>query len=934
MPTDMDNYWNVNNGKTTSDGEPLFIDFGIDVAATQLEHESDSFDNTYDKDLIIADLPKNISKKFESKPLLLQSGANSYNITDTVQVLNKSTNTVVANMPGEAASAVGNALKATIQDKANDSDLETTIIFDIKTTTATANSVVYNIEATALAVYTDTNGTKQTKEFTAAETDSALTSAGKITVVPLEIGKGLTSVSITHNDTVMNPLRSADVDEEGYFYNPLTGELLIKSITFSPFSIEFDGTSEVVATVNGQNYAKLQYAVMAAKEATDPVTITVKKTVDEVAEFDSTYESKNIVLDLGGNRISGFTAFGGNITVKNGTITGRTNVYDSSDVTLATDVTVSNYVVVWGDGTYGTSGCKTPTLNMYGTVNNNTEYAAITTNGTDLSNPNINVYDGANVTSSDIAVYLPSGVMTVNGGSITGSTGIYFKSKNLTIKGGSITGNGPRMDYSYNSNGANATGDALVIDKCNYPAGKPTVSITGGTFVSVNAKAVGSYAGNGQTEALSGFIKGGRYNVIPEQELVKTGYLLNCLDDYWVVEPDYVAAINDKKYESLSQAINDSKNRDEIHILHDISNQSKVYSLKNVTLNGHGNRITFKDNSIGFNQISNCNLIDIEFEMNVPSTNGDLFLANDINCSNFNNVDIFGTGTVTGNVGAYCWRITGENSFKDCNVFATMTGGGHSNNYNSVFFGIPQAGSNITLEDCSFEGTLKCGSAAMFVANPCYGKNITLNIKNVKNNGLIQTISNTGNQYIQSPNQFSAVNNDGTFSFYKIILDGKEISVKDATTNVQKSLNGSGNFVFGPDDATLRIEINSETKKFVITPASNPDVSYYEVAIGTYVGVPGGSNRNYIFERVEKDELVTEIEYLGFVDYEWVENNPEAKRSVLGNNTIYSLNGESYYLVSDREFSTKGKVKKMEICAVSAYSDNGELLASSTYDFE
>ncbi|MDD6762412.1 MAG: hypothetical protein PUD92_02030, partial [Clostridiales bacterium] len=345
-------------------------------------------------------------------------------------------------------------------------------------------------------------------------------------------------------------------------------------------------------------------------------------------------------------------------------------------------------------------------------------------------------------------------------------------------------------------------------------------------------------------------------------------------------------------------------------------------------------RIIFKDNSNGFYQISNCNLIDIEFEMNVPSTYGDLFLANDIYSSNFNNVDIFGTGTVTGNVGAYCWRITGENLFKDCNVFATMTGGGHSNNYNSVFFGIPQTGSNITLEDCSFEGTLKCGSAAMFVANPCYNKNVTLNIKNVKNNGLIHTISNTGNVFIQSPNQFSAVNNDGSFSFYTIILDGVKKNVTEATTNVQNSLNGTGHFMFGPDDSSLSIDVDPITKKFVITPALNPDVSYYEVAIGTYVGVPGGSNRNYIFERVEKDELVTEIEYLGFVDYTWVDNHPEAIIGSLGNNTIYTLNGESYYLVADRTYSTKGSVKKMEICAVSAYSADGQLLASSTYSFD
>ena len=53
QPGPNDNDWNVNNGKTTDKKSPdgkdeLYITFGIDVVATQLEHENDSFGNTYD----------------------------------------------------------------------------------------------------------------------------------------------------------------------------------------------------------------------------------------------------------------------------------------------------------------------------------------------------------------------------------------------------------------------------------------------------------------------------------------------------------------------------------------------------------------------------------------------------------------------------------------------------------------------------------------------------------------------------------------------------------------------------------------------------------------------------------------------------------------------------------------------------------------------
>ena len=47
-PTANDNLWNVKNGQTTSDGQALHIDLGINIFATQYTYENDSFDETYD----------------------------------------------------------------------------------------------------------------------------------------------------------------------------------------------------------------------------------------------------------------------------------------------------------------------------------------------------------------------------------------------------------------------------------------------------------------------------------------------------------------------------------------------------------------------------------------------------------------------------------------------------------------------------------------------------------------------------------------------------------------------------------------------------------------------------------------------------------------------------------------------------------------------
>ena len=53
---EIDNLYNANNGQQTSDGKPLSIEFGINLQATQLMYEKDSFGNDYDENATI--LPK------------------------------------------------------------------------------------------------------------------------------------------------------------------------------------------------------------------------------------------------------------------------------------------------------------------------------------------------------------------------------------------------------------------------------------------------------------------------------------------------------------------------------------------------------------------------------------------------------------------------------------------------------------------------------------------------------------------------------------------------------------------------------------------------------------------------------------------------------------------------------------------------------------
>ena len=137
---------------------------------------------------------------------------------------------------------------------------------------------------------------------------------------------------------------------------------------------------------------------------------------------------------------------------------------------------------------------------------------AVATNGSSTTSGTINVKEGAKLISNVTALYLPGKAnVTISGGVITGATGIYQKSGTLNITGGTITGNGTKADYVHNGNGANATGDAVVIENCGYPGAAPVPTISGGTFTSTNAKAVASYAQDGY-EAIVGFISGGSFN--------------------------------------------------------------------------------------------------------------------------------------------------------------------------------------------------------------------------------------------------------------------------------------------------------------------------------------------------------------------------------------------------------------------------------------
>ena len=289
MPTANDNDYNVINGKTTTDGQPLFIDFGINVVATQLEHENDSFGSDYDVGIALPDLPVSINKTFQSAPITTDS------VTEDVQVKNVSTSVGVATVPKDAVNRVITLLNTQATDKASTSGTSTVLYLDVSTTEKTETAVTYEINMSATMTYTNTSGETTTK--TLDNLDGNL--ADKIVTAAIEIGKGLANVSVTHHDTPMMQLSSADVNGEGFYYDKATGMLTIKSKSFSPFKVAY--SIDAVAVIDSTPYSSLEEAIEAAS---DDDTISLLK---DIITPTTTYyiRNKSITLNLNNKTLSG-----------------------------------------------------------------------------------------------------------------------------------------------------------------------------------------------------------------------------------------------------------------------------------------------------------------------------------------------------------------------------------------------------------------------------------------------------------------------------------------------------------------------------------------------------------------------------------------------------------------------------------------------------
>ncbi len=304
------------------------------------------------------------------------------------------------------------------------------------------------------------------------------------------------------------------------------------TVTPNEGSVTETNQPQAVAKIGDDNYPTLETAFKAATTG-QTISLLADATVTNTI---SVTDGRTITLDLNGKKVlssigTTFKLEKGTLNVGNGTITVSGEAFRVSGTTDAASNTVlnlANNLDVTSSGDCCVFILKKATLNTQANLTSTGQYSTIQGNGLAKNDGTvINITGGSVTHPSDNAIYVPQkNTMTVSGGTITGATAIYCKSGTLTISDDAqINGTGEKKDYIFHGDGAHATGDALVIDNCDYPGGVPTVSVTGGTFTSTNAAPVASYTKDESIAPVTGFVTGGIFDEPIPVELCGTNLI-------------------------------------------------------------------------------------------------------------------------------------------------------------------------------------------------------------------------------------------------------------------------------------------------------------------------------------------------------------------------------------------------------------------------
>lgn len=415
-------------------------------------------------------------------------------------------------------------------------------------------------------------------------------------------------IAIVEDNAVESTKAASITISNGIFSESVPAEYC--ATTYEPTGPDSDGWYGVVLkseyraasiTKNG----KTTYYDTVAKAITGATAGDTVKLENDISGVASVSVGKTLTLDLNGHTLTtttnGVQVNANNITLTitdssatldaNGyeTAAGTGRIVNTTNAALGVNNTRSGYTINVNAGTItgrngimllgnGTAGSATLNVNG-GTITG--ANLAITGNGTATSTTNyggtvITINGGSISVADDVAIYQPqSGTLTVTGGTITGATAIYQKCGTLDITGGTITGTGVAAEYVYNGSGANATGDAIVIDNCAFPGGAPSAQIKDATIASDNGRQIGYFVYEDSAEGT--VLAGSRYTLNTNDERTWLADSSVAGYSYKIGEIVYVAQIGTTKYETLAEAVAAAQHGETITLLANIGLTNRLF---------------------------------------------------------------------------------------------------------------------------------------------------------------------------------------------------------------------------------------------------------------------------------------------------------------------------------------------------------------------
>lgn len=228
---------------------------------------------------------------------------------------------------------------------------------------------------------------------------------------------------------------------------------------------------------------------------------------------------------------------------------------------------------------------------------------AIAGNGSSvLENTTINISGGKVFSNKDTAIYHPqAGTVTISGGEVYGVTGgVQMCAGTLNVTGGTISATGNGDVSGKTGDGSIPDGAAVSIVNRAYPAGAPTMTISGGTFTSADGVgAVQAYGWKNDSQQTwdkpNASVSGGTFSSAVPEGLCAPGFIPTTNGDgtYGVKAGVYVAEVNGVAYATLSEAIAAAKDGDTVKLLRDINTPEISYMIsKSLTIDLNGMTVT------------------------------------------------------------------------------------------------------------------------------------------------------------------------------------------------------------------------------------------------------------------------------------------------------------------------------------------------------